>query len=71
MLFTGLSTQREVVRARREVGFNVIREDKPISRPEGLHRVTIPRQTRLNPYALQSFLQHTGLTDQKFKEFLP
>jgi len=64
MLFPGLSTQRKVVRAHREVGFEVIRT------PDGFHRVTTPRHKRLHPYALQSFLQQTGLADQKFKVFL-
>jgi hypothetical protein len=70
MLFTGLSTQREVVLPRLEVGYEVIREDKPIGTPDGFHRVTIPRHKRLKPYAFQSFIQQTVLTDQKFKVYL-
>jgi len=70
MFFTGLSTQREVVRARREVGFELIHEDKPIGTPDSFHWVTIPRHKRLDPYALQSFIQQTGLTAQKFNIFL-
>jgi predicted RNA binding protein YcfA (HicA-like mRNA interferase family) len=69
MLFTDLSSER-VVNALSKVGFRVIKQGKHIGMSDSLHRVTIPRHKRINPYTLKSIIKSSGLTDEKFKELI-
>ncbi|HUK56308.1 MAG TPA: hypothetical protein VLY20_06590 [Nitrospiria bacterium] len=68
MLFTDLSTQRELVHPRREVGFKAIHADEAIGMPDGFNRIAVPRHQRPNLCKPPSYTQHAGPTDQKFKE---
>ena len=66
MLFTDLSSER-VVNALSKVGFKVIKEGKHIGMSDGVHRVTIPRHRRINPYTLKEIIKDAGLSDEEFK----
>ncbi|MEW6609679.1 MAG: type II toxin-antitoxin system HicA family toxin [bacterium] len=55
MLFTDLSCER-VVNALLKVGFKVVKEGKHIGMSKGIHRVTIPRHRRVNPYTLKAII---------------
>ena len=68
-LFTDVSSDR-VVKALRKVGFRVIKQGKHIGMSDGIHRVTIPRHKRLNPYTLQRIIKDAGLNDEQFKNLL-
>jgi predicted RNA binding protein YcfA (HicA-like mRNA interferase family) len=69
MLFTDLSSER-VVNALSKVGFKVIKEGKHIGMSDGVHRVTIPRHRRINPYTLKGIIKDAGLSDEEFKELI-
>ena len=69
MLFTDLSSER-VVNALSEVGFKVIKEGKHIGMSDGVHRVTIPRHRRINPYTLKGIIKDAGLSDEEFKKLI-
>ena len=69
MLFTDLSSER-VVNALSKVGFKVIKEGKHIGMSDGVHRVTIPRHRRINPYTLKEIIKDAGLSDEEFKELI-
>lgn len=68
-LFTDVSSDR-VVKALRKAGFRVIKQGKHIGMSDGIHRVTIPRHKRLNPYTLQRIIKDAGLSDEQFKNLL-
>ena len=68
-LFTDVSSDR-VVKALRKAGFRVIKQGKHIGMSDGIHRVTIPRHKRLNPYTLQRIIKDAGLNDEQFKNLL-
>jgi len=36
----------------------------------GMRRIIIPRQRRLNPYTLKGIIRDAGLTDEEFKKLL-
>ena len=69
MLFTDLSSER-VVNALSKVGFKVIKEGKHIGISDGVHRVTIPRHRRINPYTLRAIIKDAGLSDEEFRELI-
>jgi predicted RNA binding protein YcfA (HicA-like mRNA interferase family) len=69
MLFTDLSSER-VVNALSKVGFRVIKERKHIGMSDGVHRVTIPRHRRINPYTLRAIIKDAGLSDEEFKKLI-
>lgn len=69
MLFTDLSSER-VINALLKVGFRIINEGKHIGMSDGIHRVTIPRHKRINPYTLKGIIKDAGLTDEEFKELI-
>ena len=69
MLFTDLSSER-VVNALSKVGFKVIKEGKHIGMSDGVHRVTIPRHRRINPYTLKGIIKDAGLSDEEFKKLI-
>jgi len=69
MLFTDLSSER-VVNALSKVGFKVIKEGKHIGMSDGVHRVTIPRHRRINPFTLKGIIKDAGLSDEEFKELI-
>jgi len=69
MLFTDLSSER-VVNALSKVGFKVIKEGKHIGMSDGVHRVTIPRHRRINPYTLKGIIKDAGLSDEEFRELI-
>ena len=37
---------------------------------DGVHRVTIPRHRRINPYTLKEIIKDAGLSDEEFKELI-
>lgn len=69
MLFTDLSSER-VVRAFSKAGFKIIKQGKHIGMSDGVHRITIPRHPRVNPYTLKAIIKDAGFTDEQFKELL-
>ena len=69
MLFTDLSSER-VVAALQKVGFKIIKQRKHIGMSDGIHRVTIPRHKRINPYTLKGIIKDAGLSDKQFKELI-
>jgi len=69
VLFTDLSSER-VINALSKLGFKVIKEGKHIGMSDGVHRVTIPRHTRINPYTLKGIIKDAGLSDEEFKELI-
>ena len=69
MVFTDLSSQR-VVDALSKIGFRIIRQGKHIGMSDGVHRITIPRHKRLNPYTLRAIIKDAGLIDEQFKELI-
>lgn len=48
----------------------IIKQGKHIGMSDGVHRVTIPRHKRVNPYTLKSIINDAGLTDEQFKELI-
>ena len=69
MLFTDLFSER-IVNAFHKAGFKIIKQGKHIGMSDGVHRVTIPRHKRINPYTLKGIIKDAGLTDEAFKELL-
>jgi predicted RNA binding protein YcfA (HicA-like mRNA interferase family) len=69
MLFTDLSSER-VVNALSKAGFRTIKKGKHIGMSDGVHRVTIPRHRRINPYTLRAIIKDAGLSDEEFKELI-
>lgn len=69
MLFTDISSER-VVKALSKIGFRIIKQGKHIGMSDGIHRITIPRHPRINPYTLKGIIKDAGLTDPKFKDLL-
>lgn len=68
-LFTDVSSDR-VIRAFKKVGFRIIKQGKHIGMSDGVHKVTIPRHNRLNPYTLQRIIKDAGITDEQFNELI-
>ncbi len=68
-LFTDVSSER-AVKALSKAGFKIIKQGKHIGMSDGIHRVTIPRHKRLNPYTLQRIIKDARLTDEQFKNLL-
>lgn len=69
MLFTDLSSDR-VVRTFSKAGFRIIKQGKHIGMSDGVHRITIPRHPRVNPYTLKGIIKDAGLTEEQFKALL-
>lgn len=69
MLFTDLSSER-IINALSKVGFKTIKQGKHIGMSDSVHRVTIPRHKRINPYTLKAIIKDAGLTDEKFKKLI-
>ena len=69
MLFTDVSAER-AVRAFSKVGFRIVTKSKHIGMSDGIHRITIPNHTRLNPYTLKAVIKDASLTVEQFKDLL-
>lgn len=69
MLFTDLSSER-IVKVFSKVGFRIIKQGKHIGMSDGIHRITIPRHSRVNPFTLKGIIKDAGLIDQQFKDLL-
>jgi len=71
MLFTDISSKRAVA-AFTKVGFWISKSHgkKHIGMTDGTRKITIPRNSRLNPYTLKGIIRDAGLTDEEFKNFL-
>lgn len=71
MLFTDISSERGI-RALKKAGFRVSKTQgtKHTVLTDGIHRVVIPRHSRLNPYTLKDIIRDAGLTDRDFKKLL-
>ena len=69
MLFTDVSAER-AVRAFTKAGFMIVTRGRHIGMSDGIHRITIPDHTRLNPYTLKAIIKDAGLTDEEFRELL-
>ena len=69
MLFTDLISER-IVAAFSKIGFKIIKQGKHIGMSDGIHRITIPRHKKINPYTLKGIIKDAGITDEKFKELI-
>ncbi|PIX81481.1 MAG: hypothetical protein COZ34_03000 [Candidatus Pacebacteria bacterium CG_4_10_14_3_um_filter_34_15] len=70
MLFTDVSSER-AVNVYKKTGFWISKKrGKHIGMTNGMRRIIIPRQRRLNPYTLKGIIRDAGLTDEKFKKLL-
>ncbi len=69
MLFTDLTSEC-IVAAFSKIGFKIIKQGKHIGMSDGIHRITIPRHKKINPYTLKGIIKDAGITDEKFKELI-
>jgi len=61
---------RNVVRALKKVGFEIVRESKHIILSDGQRIVTVPRANPVNAYTLGGIVRDAGLTVEEFKSLL-
>jgi len=70
MLFTDVSSER-AVNVFKKIGFWISkRGGKHLGMANGMRRIIIPRQRRLNPHTLKGIIRDAGLTDEEFKKLL-
>ncbi|MCX7736517.1 MAG: hypothetical protein N2319_07360 [Candidatus Kapabacteria bacterium] len=60
----------QAVRAFEKAGFWIIRQSKHIIMTDGEHILTIPRANPINAFTMGAIVKSSGLSIEKFKEYL-
>jgi len=60
----------QAVRALEKIGYRAVRQGKHIVMSDGLTRLTIPRQNRLNAFTMGAIARDAGLTPDEFRKLL-
>jgi len=59
------------VKALKKAGFKIARQGKHIVMTDGSRIVTIPRHNPVNAITMGNIIRDAGLSNERFKKFLP